>query len=293
MDTVLNRLQSIRQSMEHVVSLSKNQEKKIQETLFSICNKLQTSDGGEEDTSSCEDVLRMISMVERILYIPVVNHLMVRLKGRVQGNDSNRTQTIQEYTKCLAEENKLNEKPKGRNNKICESESVNFLLDDYWDKRRNRIHSLLGNSSLRFDKNYLLKSSKQKENPWDHRLAENEVEHSPQKRKPRKERTVYSKEDTDRFWGLTEDKLDNKKKWVPGETICILNCASDLNKFTEFLQQKKAERSFYVQRKPEGLAGRKGTWLTSAYKPPLVIKYGCLEKPESYLKNFTSDSKVE
>jgi superfamily II DNA/RNA helicase len=97
----------------------------------------------------------------------------------------------------------------------------------------------------------------------------------------------HSQHDVDMFWGLTEDKspVEGQKKWKVGETICVLNCKSELAKLTEFLKNKKVVRSFYIQRKPKGLAGLNGTWLTPPYSPPFVVKYGSPGKPSLGSKN--------
>lgn len=282
MDAVLCRLQSIRQSIEHVTTLSIDQEEKIQIMLFDIYKKLQTREACSEDTmkSLCDEVLFMLSEIESSLYIPVVNHLITRVKWQGKYNEF---RVQHEDSVCPAQETEVNEKSKKASKiEICEDESIIGVTDDYWEKRRDRIRSLLGNTSLRFDKN-CLKRKKQKSLSWDPCIARTEIELSCEDRqvsqllRSSEERTQYSQVDKDTFWGLTEDKCraGKQKKWKSGETICVLNCKSELRKLTEFLQEKKAVRSFYIRRKPKGLAGCKGTWLTPAYSPPLVVKYGC------------------
>ncbi len=298
MDGVLCRLLSIRQSIKHATTLSANQEKKIEILLLDIYKKLQTREACGEHTvkALCDEVLFMLSEIESLFYISVVDHLITRVKAKRQWNGlhyHNEFRVQQEDSVCPAHKTEVNENSKKAINKIeiCEDESTSAITDDYWEKRRDRIHNLLGNTSLRFDKN-CLKRNKRKSLSWDTCIAKNEIElsckdgkiseklHSPE------ERTQYSREEIDVFWGLTENKcsVGEQKKWKPGETICVLNCKSEVRKLTEFLKEKKAVRSFYIQKKPDGLAGRKGTWLTPPYSPPLVVKYGCPGRIYSQLK---------
>ena len=51
MDGVLRRLQSIRQSIENLTTLSPDQEQKIEILLFGICTKLQERDACSKDTA--------------------------------------------------------------------------------------------------------------------------------------------------------------------------------------------------------------------------------------------------
>ena len=287
MDGVLRRLQSIRQSIETLTTLSPDQEQKIEILLFGICTKLQEGDSCSKDTakSLCEDVLFMLSEIESIFYLPVVDHLITRFKAKgtaLKYNDESRAQH-QDAACNPSQDTEVNKKSKNVVNEI-ESFEGDSATNDYWETRRGRIHSVLGNTSLRFDKKWLKRKKTQKSLSWGPCIARTIIELPIEDHLPKvsqllrlsKKRAGFSQEDIDTFWGLTEDKCQEKqqKRWKSGETICVLNCKSELHKLKAFLKDKKAVRSFYIQRKPKGLAGCNGTWLTPPYSPPLVVKCG-------------------
>lgn len=279
MDAVLSRLQSIRQAIEHVTLLPADQEQKIQIMLLDICKTLQTTEAYSEDPtkSFCDEVLFMLNKIESLLYIPVIKHMITNVQARGEANNYDNNFGVKPV--LSTQETEVNGKSKKVTKiEIREDETISGTSDDYWKRRRDRMHSLLGKTSLRFDKNYL-KRSQQKLLLRDPCI----VETSDSKLSCKDVKTPISEKcaqspmnDIDFFWGLTEDRCweSEGKKWRNGETICVLNSESELRNLTEMFKEKKNLRSFYIQRKPKGLAGSKGTWLTPAYAPPLVIKYG-------------------
>ena len=280
MDAVLSRLQSIRQAIEHVTLLPADQEQKIQIMLLDIGKTLQTTEAYSEDPtkSFCDEVLFMLNKIESLLYIPVIKHLITNVQGK--GEENNYDNHFGVKPALSTQETEVNGKSKKVTKiDIREDETISGTSDDYWKRRRDRMHSLLDKTSLRFDKNYL-KRRQQKlllrvpciVETTDSKFSCKHVKTPPSEKYPQSPMN-----DIDMFWGLTEDKCweSEGRKWKNEETICVLNCESELRNLTEmFIKEKKNLRSFYIQRKPKGLAGSKGTWLTPAYSPPLVIKYG-------------------
>ena len=280
MDAVLSRLQAIRQSIEHVTLLPVDQKQKIQTMFCDICRKVQTTEAYSENLtkSFCDEILFMLSKIENLLYIPVIKHLITNMQAREEKNNNYDNHfTVQPVH--LSQKTEVDE---SRKIEIREDESISGTSDDYWKTRNDRMHSLLGKTSLLFDKN-CRKRNEQKSLSWNPCIAQTldpevsckDLRTSCLLRKSEK-RTQYSENDIDKFWGLTEDKcrVSEEKKWKNGETICVLNSKSELRKLTEIFKERTEVGSYYIQRKPKGLAGSKGTWLTPAYSPPLVVKYG-------------------
>lgn len=291
MDAVLSRLQSIRQCIEHVTLLPADQEQKIQIMLLDICRKLQTSEAYGEDLtkSSCDEVHFMLNKIESLLYIPVIKHLISNVQSRGEENnnyDNHLTvQPVHSAQETGVGQKKKIEKNRRKSKRIeihQEDESISGTSYDYWKTRKDRMHSLLGETSLRFDKKYLKRNEQKSllQDPCIAETSDTEVSckdlRTSHSHRESEKRSQYSENDIDKFWGLTEDKrlASEQKKWKNGETICVLNSKSELRKLTEIFKQKKEVRSYYIQRKPKGLAGLKGTWITPPYSPPLVVKYG-------------------
>ena len=305
MDGVLRRLQAIRQSFEHVSALSAEQGEKIQNCLHDIYQKLLSGENFHEDTekSFCDELLFMISEIERILYTPVVRRLIKRVQVRGLENGVNDNAELKQQQECSirpSQHTQVKETfEKTSMTEVCKnvSESMSGVSRDYWTKRSDRVHELLGNTSLRFDKN-CLKRKKQKSVSWDASVVENDTEPTreenfsppPRPAEKRSQREKYSQGFIDSFWGLTEETWDTEdKQWMSGDIICVLNCKSELRKLLEFVKERKQVRSFYIEKKPKGLAGRKGTWLTPPYSPPLVVKYGSPDE-SSQLNNSQGSS---
>ena len=300
MDAVLRRLDSIRQSIEHVITLSADEERKMHILLRDINKTLQSRKRYHKDTvkSVYNEVGLMFQEIECLLFSPVVNHLKTRKQFKDWRSKCENKNKIQDDYSAPTEQTNKNTTEKLNKDKTknklhqdeTEEELISGIADtaaSYWQQRRDRIHNLLGYTSLKFD-NKCLKTLNQKSLSYDSYIPETKKE-SPCN-KPKITQLISSKEgenyseDLDVFWGLNEDTYPviKNKKWTNGETICVLNCKSEIRKLTEFSQEKKAERSFYIERKPNGLAGCKGTWLTPPYLPPLVVKYGCPKKTLTY-----------
>lgn len=189
------------------------------------------------------------------------------------------SETSQKVHQLNEEKNEMKNRKTDIKRSMKYNQSLKLDDDDYWSNRRNRVHFLLGVTSLRFDKSRLTRSKTKPaiiENVDENVFSK--IENNDTVKCP----VLSSKDDhhcpdIDKFWGLSEDfcHTDMNKTWKNGDLICTLNSRAALNTMREFLKQQRKTRSFYIERKPMGLAGRKGTWLTPPYRPPFEVKYGC------------------
>lgn len=299
MEMILCRLQSIVQTIDQI-PLSPELVQCIKSKVADIYERLSERSNTTTLARTFYDaILHLIREIEDLLFLPAVNHsLLLRSKANdgEKSNTSPKAKSIgiilkkrQELcpVQCARTDQQLIMEKTNSVPPVSEDERIlcGVADDQYWERRTKRVSEILGDTSIRFcktlrvrkDSQRQLSSSSMKSNlDKENSLAKDRVRSTrkisfklPEKRREQK----YDQECVDKFWGISEEISEYEDERKFGDTICVVNCKSELKKLKDFLKTKGL-RSFYIKQKPKGLAGSKGTWITPPYVPPIEVKYG-------------------
>lgn len=314
METILCRLQSVAQTIDQI-PLSPELVQCIKSKAAYIYERLSERSNKTTSQTFYDAILDVISEIEDLLFLPAVNHLLLRSKGNdgEKSNTSPEANSIEVMLKkrqelcplqCARTDEPLTTEKTNSDSPVSEDERIlcDIADDKYWEKRTKRVGEILGDTSMRFCKTLRVKREIQLQSPSSLELSNLDKEKNlakdrscstrkisfklPEKRREEK----YDQKCIDKFWGISEDisgyederdkfrgisedisEQEDERKF--GDTICVVNCKSELKKLTDFLKTKGL-RSFHIIQKPKGLAGSKGTWNTPPYVPPIEVKYG-------------------
>lgn len=294
MDLILYKLQTIIRAINQI-PLSRELVHYIKTRVTNVREQLSVNSIQVKETipkTLCDEILKTMTEIESLLFLPAVNHLLSfsSEKARESSNSRIVQRNFEAKVKLDDQKNLCQLQCTGTKEQLQEtrarispfSENDSVFDDGFWKMRKKRIHEILGDSSLRFDKSLerngkpqpAVDSAVEISNKKGRNLAKDQTRRISFRLPDRRCLGRYDQKCVDKFWGISDDfSEDGDKVRKFGDTICVLNCRSELKKLTDFLKTEGL-RSFYIKRKPNGLAGNKGTWLTPPYVPPLVVKYG-------------------